>query len=249
MIDLHTHILPGIDDGSPDFKSSLAMAKLAAQGGTRYLTATPHCNQAGRFENFYSPKLRHLFLDLKYAIRENQIPLELLLGMEIYASDDMEEKIRDGRLIGINRSRYYLVEFSFDEEPGQIRDYLKSIFRAGGIPLIAHPERYYCVQDDASLLYEWLQMGCLSQINKGSIFDRCGTAAGVSARELLRLGLVTCMASDAHSPSVRTPSMARSRAWVAAAMGREVAELLTRENPLRILNNLPVTPMISPPQE
>ncbi len=249
MIDLHTHILPGLDDGSPDFESSLKMADLAAKGGTRYLVATPHSNQIGRFENFYSPELRQLFLDLKAAIRTAHIPLELLFGMEIFAGDDLEEKIHSGKLVSINQSRYYLVEFYFDENPERIRRYLNSIFHAGGVPLIAHPERYYCVQENPALLYEWLQMGCLSQINKGSLFGKFGEAAEEAAKELLRYGLVTCMASDAHRPYWRTPYMADSRDWLAGHLSESAARLLTWDNPQRILNNRPVPQHGYPPRE
>lgn len=249
MIDLHTHILPGIDDGSPDMDSTLAMAALAVEGGTEYLTATSHSNQMGRFENFYSPELKQLYLSVKQAIQQEKIPLKLMLGMEIFASGDMEEKIRDGRLIGLNKSRYYLVEFYFDEEPARIRGYLQSIFRAGGVPLIAHPERYYCVQESPYLLYDWLRMGCYAQLNKGSLYGRFGRDAERTAQELLGNGLITCVASDAHSYRMRTPHMGEAVQWMLSHLGEDITRLLTEENPRRILTNQPVPPHGRPPRQ
>lgn len=237
MIDLHTHILPGLDDGSENLSDSLEMAELALEGGVDTLIATPHSNQVGRFENYASQELEQVFQQFQRALVREQLPLKVYLGMEIFASEDMEEKIRQGKLIGLNRSRYYLVEFSFDEEPGIIGDCLEQIFAAGGVPLIAHPERYFCVQDYPVLVYEWLKMGCFAQINKGSMFGRFGRHAAQAAKVLLQNHLVTCVASDAHSPYMRTTYMGDARAYLSDQFGDDEMHRLMVENPGRILRN------------
>lgn len=240
MIDLHTHILPGIDDGSPTMEASMAMAELAVEGGVEAIVATPHSNQMGRFENFYSTALTDLYQSLKTELAEEDLPLKLYLGMEIFASPDMGERIRRGELISLNRSRYYLVEFAFDETPERIGDYLEEILRVRGVPLIAHPERYYCVQDDPGLVYDWLKLGCCAQINKGSLFGKFGRSAARTASELLKNDLVTCVASDAHSPYARTTYMADARDYLEETFGPERMNRLTNENPWRILSNLSI---------
>ena len=241
MIDIHSHILPGIDDGSPDMEQSLAMAALAVEGGTHHLVATPHSNQVGRFENYASDgHLDRLFRIFRRELDRAEIPLTVSLGMEIFASDDLYEKIRDHRLISLNGSRYYLVEFHFDEDPLIIRRYLSSVFRAGGVPLIAHPERYFCVQDTPALIYDWLQDGCLAQINKGSLFGRFGRDAMRTANTLLFNGLVSCIGSDAHSPYRRTTHMRDTELYLQEHLGPDITRLITEENPARILNDLPV---------
>ena len=240
MIDLHTHILPGIDDGSPSMEASMAMAELALEGGVRAIVATPHSNQMGRFENFYSASLSGLYQSLKTELAEEDLPLKLYLGMEIFASPDMGERIRRGELISLNRSRYYLVEFSFDESPERIEDYLEVIFRVRGVPLIAHPERYGCVQDMPELVYDWLRRGCCTQINKGSLFGKFGRRAARAAEELLKYDLVTCVASDAHSPYARTTYMADARDYLEEQFGPDRMNRLTHENPWRILSNLSI---------
>lgn len=237
MIDLHTHILPGIDDGSPSMEASLAMAELALEGGVGTIVATPHSNQMGRFENFYSNALFGLYQAVKEELAEEALPLNLHLGMEIMASEDMGDRIRRGELISLNHSRYYLVEFVFDEIPERIEDYLEKIFQAKGVPLIAHPERYYCVQDYPELVYDWLRMGCYTQINKGSLFGKFGRHAAGAAQELLENDLVTCVASDAHSPYARTTYMADTRDYLEEQYGEERMYRLTKGNPLRILSN------------
>ncbi len=215
----------------------MAMAELALEGGVQTIVATPHSNQLGRFENFYSDALRGLYQSLKTELEEEDLPLELYLGMEIFASEDMGERIRRGDLISLNGSRYYLVEFAFDEAPERIEGYLDQIFRVKGVPLIAHPERYYCVQDYPELVYNWLKMGCYVQINKGSLFGKFGRHAAKAARELLENDLVTCVASDAHSPYARTTYMADARDYLEEQFGEERMRRLTTENPRRIISN------------
>lgn len=237
MVDIHTHILPGIDDGSVELEESLEMAELALEGGTEYLIATPHSNQMERFENFYSQDLLGQFRSFQRALEAADIPLKTYLGMEIYATDDMEEKIRDGMLISLNQSRYYLVEFPFEEEPDIIMDGADQIFRAGGIPVIAHPERYDCVQHDPTLVYHWLRSGCFTQVNRSSILGRFGRRIQRTADMMMKNRWVTCVASDAHSSSFRTPYMRDASEYLAKVYGERVAHRMTVENPMRILQN------------
>lgn len=240
MIDIHTHILPGVDDGSPHIEDSLRMASMAAASGTHALVATPHSNQEGHFENYYTAELALKFAELQEEIRLADIPLTLCAGMEIFASEDIGEKIAAGRLIGLNFSHYYLVEFYFDETPAVINHCIENIFAAGGVPLLAHPERYYCVQDDPVLVYEWLQQGCLAQINKGSLFGRFGMHALHTAETLLFNGLVTCIGSDAHSPFRRTTHVAELLDYLYGELGADITQLITEENPTRILEDRPI---------
>lgn len=242
MIDLHTHILPGMDDGSRDMDSSLEMAVLALEGGVDRLAATPHSNQLGRFENFFSERFYRRLETFRHVLKEEGIPLTVYSGMEIFASYDMGEHIRRGELISLNHSRYYLVEFEFDESPEEIRGLLKQIFAAGGVPLIAHPERYFCLQDEPELAYEWIQMGCLTQVNRGSLLGRFGQHARSAAKVLLENGLVTCVASDAHSPRVRTTFMEDIQYYLADRYGEDVMHRLLVENPKRIITDQTIPP-------
>lgn len=237
MIDIHTHILPGLDDGAQTLSDALEMAELALDGGVDTIVATPHSNQLGRFENFDTAHLKHVWSQLRQALQSERIPLQLYLGMEIFASDDLCEKIHEKALLSLNHSRYYLVEFAFDEAPEYIGDTLDSMVSIGAIPIIAHPERYFCVQDFPSLIYHWLQLGCLTQLNKGSIFGKFGRHAQVAAEYLLAHQLITCVASDAHSPVMRTTYMGDIIDYVFETYGeREMLRLLF-ENPDRILHD------------
>ena len=242
MTDLHSHILPGIDDGSPDIDTSLEMAKLAVSSGTRRLCATPHAGPGSFSDNSRLYEIRENFSYLKQELFNFGIKLDLSLGMEILATEDMGAGIKDGTLIPINGSRYFLTEFFFDEEPLRIRHFIDIVFSAGGVPLIAHPERYFCVQDNPALVYEWLRMGCLSQINKSSLFGSFGPDARCAAEVLLHNSLATCIASDSHGTQRRTPDLSPAREYLTKNFDEDTARLLLEENPERILFNRTINP-------
>lgn len=237
MIDLHIHILPGLDDGARTVEEALEMAEMAVESGVETLVVTPHSNQTGRFENYSTSELTGAYESFRQALAEEQIPLRILPGMEIFASDHMGRLIDDGLLSGLNHTDYFLVEFPFDAEPWWIGDILEELLEQGRIPLIAHPERYYGVQRYPMLIWEWLQLGCLTQVNKGSVFGYFGRSAQRTAEILLSNDLVTCMASDAHSPVVRTPYMEDTREYLEEWFGERTAYRLLKGNPEIIISN------------
>lgn len=247
MIDLHLHILPGVDDGSRNMDDSLAMADLAARSGVSTLVATPHSNQMGRFENFWSASLSAAFDDLQAQVEKAKIPITILKGMEIFASEDMGEKIHDGRLIGLSQSRYYLVEVPFGAQPAWIEARLQEMQARGVTPLIAHAERYYCVQDDPVLAYNWLREGCRIQVNKGSFLGRFGRTAERTARLLMENDLISCVASDAHSPEMRTPWMRDAWDFLIRHGGEQYARRMLEGNPEKILQDAPIRMHGQPP--
>lgn len=237
MIDIHTHILPEIDDGSYNLQESYEMAELAKESGVQTIVATPHCNMGGVFENFYDEEWRERLEKLRDHLKEQGNQVSILSGMEIYASTDVAEKIQRGMLLAINHTRYYLIEFPFDADPFWMGDILDSVLQLGKVPVIAHPERYYCVQDEPVLLYEWIQQGCVTQMNKGSIFGRFGRHAQSTADLLLNYGLVTCVASDAHSSSQRTTYMGDIREYLLQEYGKKYAYNVLKGNPEKIITD------------
>lgn len=237
MIDLHIHILPGIDDGAQTMDEALEMAEIAVESGVDTLIVTPHSNQVGRFENYNTPELTEAYDIFRRILEEEQIPLKVLPGMEIFASDEMGRKIKEGLLTGLNHSDYFLMEFPFDAEAWWMGEILEEILELGKIPLIAHPERYYEVQDYPELVWEWIQLGCLTQVNKGSAFGNFGRLAQRAAEFLLSNDLVTCIASDAHSPFVRTPYMGDIREYLEEWFGEKRAYRLLKGNQEIIISN------------
>lgn len=237
MIDIHTHILPGIDDGSENLEESLAMAELAWDSGVDTIVATPHAGITGVFENFYSPEWIELFEQFKLYLKEHDCRVRLLPGMEIFVTDDALERIRSGELIPIHHSRYYLMEIPFDANPYWAEEIWTEVLEMDKIPVIAHPERYFCIQDEPAILYEWMKMGCLSQMNRGSIFGRFGRSAKRTGELLLEHNLITCVASDAHSPYMRTTFMADIREYLSDLYGEDRMYRLLFQNPERMIND------------
>lgn len=237
MVDLHVHILPGLDDGAESLDDALEMAEMAVESGVKRIVATPHSNQRGIFENFCSEELQESYIDFLHALKRENISLRVDPGMEAYVTEDLSEKISGGQIMGLNDSFTYLIEFPFDADPYWMENQLEKLRRLRKRPLIAHPERYFCVQEFPGLVYEWIKLGCLIQVNKGSILGRFGRRAEAASEVLLSNDLVTCVASDAHSPYMRTTYMGDVRDVLTEHFGEEYARRVLTENPNRILDS------------
>ena len=142
MIDIHAHILPGLDDGSDSPETSLMMAYAAVESGVTAIIATPHCNQRGLYENYASPELTGRLERLRGEIKAAGIPLEVYQGMEVFGTRDVPRLLREGKLLTLNGSRYLLIEFAFREDPLYMDRLVHAILEDGVIPIVAHPERY-----------------------------------------------------------------------------------------------------------
>ena len=234
MIDIHTHILPGLDDGAADIYDSIEMASLAYEYGTKVIVATPHCNIPGEYDNYFGDDYVNTFQKTKEIIQREQPGITLLAGMEVFATEDLPRLLTEGKIFPINRTRYVLMEFDFAEDPDFADEILRQVKEVRAIPLIAHAERYEFVQDNPRIVYRWKQLGYEVQINKGSFMGRFGRTAQRTAFELLDHNLVTVVASDAHSPYQRTPWMQDVYQTLLEEYPRDYLEALFTENPGRI---------------
>lgn len=237
MIDLHCHILPQVDDGSQSLKDSLDMARLAAESGVTAVAATPHCVDGG------ATVIRERVLLLREALEEAQIPLRLYMGMEIFGTSYTAELLSEGRLMTLNGSRYPLIEFRFDGTGERETAILRDVISAGFQPLVAHPERYGYIQEDPELANLWKEMGCLFQINRGSLLGRFGQAAWDMAFELVDRGFATVVASDAHSSRMRTTWLRDVYDLLAKEFAPAAAQYLMWHNPQKILKNELIHPV------
>lgn len=237
MIDLHSHILPQIDDGSHSLEESLAMARLAVQSGVTAIVATPHCMDDR------AASVSSSFRLLREALHETEIPLELYLGMEIFGTPNTCRFLQEGKLFTLNGSQYPLIELPFRSTGEEETEILEDLVRAGNRPLIAHPERYPYVWEEPELINLWTQMGCLLQVNRGSLVGRFGSGPQRMAIELVDRGFAAVIATDSHSPRVRTPWMKDIQALLSQEYSPELAQDLLLRNPQHILKNEPVPPM------
>lgn len=210
---------------------------MAADSGVRTIVATPHCNTRDERKNYRSAALSGAFLDLQAELDRWEIPIRILPGAEVLVRGDFGRLLEEARFPTLNHSRYLLVEFYFDEDPGLMNRELKRIERAGLVPVVAHPERYFAVQDNPSLAEAWADRGWVLQLNKGSILGDLGEGAYDAAALLLRRGLASVIASDAHDFRRRTPHMGSLLEALHFRFPEIEPERLLVENPRRIVNN------------
>lgn len=237
MVDIHCHVLFGVDDGSADLNESIEMMRIAREGGTDSVFATPHCNIPGSVRNYWREELSNRLKRLNTALLQEGIGVKVYSGQEIFATPETASLLDNGSLITLNSSRYALIEFDFEEYSVEAYAILQSVVSCGYVPIVAHPERYGFVYEEEDAARRLKDIGCLLQINKGSLKGSFGTRARKNAYRLLDAELADFIASDAHGPYVRTPFLADARDAVADIYSEDYAELLFNVNPLCVLNN------------
>lgn len=234
MIDIHTHILPGLDDGARDYYDSLDMAVMAYESGTTEIVATPHCNIPGVYGNYFGEEFADIFERTCEVFEREQIPVRLMPGMEVFATIDLPQLLTEGKVMSINQTQYVLIEFDFGEDPDFADEILRRVADIHAWPVVAHVERYEFVQDDPQIIYRWLTRGYAIQVNKGSFLGRFGRRAERTAYRLLNHNLISVVASDAHSPLQRTTYMADAYESLADDYPKNYLDALFTKNPENI---------------
>lgn len=230
MIDLHSHVLPGLDDGSDSLEESLEMLRVAAAAGTTDIAATPHANDTYSFD----PSLvEQKLAQLREAAGESP---RLHYGCEMhYTLENLAAALRSPGEYAIAHGGYLLMELSDFHIPKDIRDIFARLMDAGLRPIVAHPERNPLLQAEYGVLEEWVKLGCVFQVTSQSFFGRFGKRAAASAPELVRRGLVHLVASDGHDLVQRPLVVDQAHRHVEETFGAATARLLFEENPACIL--------------
>lgn len=232
MIDLHAHILPGIDDGAENIEESIKMCRLSWESGIRGIAATSHGNsRKGCSLEEYKIAYHRLLQELK----KEEIPLMVYPGMEVFMNHEACDRLDSGELLTLNHTRYVLVEFAFEEELWMVNDYLQMLDEAGYCPVIAHAERYTFIQKHPEEACRWANMGYVIQVNKGSLLGSFGKREWETAISLLEHNLIHVVSSDTHGSNKRTPNMNNIVRFFNETVGTKVRNLVLSENPGRIL--------------
>ena len=235
MVDIHTHILPELDDGAQTWEDALAMAELAVEGGVAALVATPHCGLPGQELNGKADRLRQLANQLRRRLAERGTKLTVCEGMEVFGTPDTPRLLRQNLLLTLNGSRYLLIEFPFEDYGMEATRILEQVRDMGYVPVVAHPERYLYVQEAPELLNLWTDLGCLLQVNRGSLLGRFSKTTEALAWAMVDRGFVCAVASDGHSPYARTTWMRDVHAALRQEFSDEYASLLLEKRPLALL--------------
>jgi len=205
MIDMHCHIIPGIDDGSQDLSESERMLLIAADQGTKTIVATPHYYR-GYFENRYED-IKTQTEVLNQFVKGLNIDIDIVPGQEVLLDKYTLQLYKEGILSGLNGTKYMLVEFPMDKMPQEAFDVLYELRILGIKPIIAHPERYAFILGNPKLINAFLEEGCLFQLNSGSITGIFGKKVKETSQLLLEHGIYSFIASDAHSDRGRNPGL------------------------------------------
>ena len=239
MVDLHGHLLPGIDDGAKSLEQALHMARQAVADGITLSVLTPH-HLNGVYDNPARQVREHCAV-FRGHLREHAIPLRVLPGSECHLVPELPAALAAGTALTLgDRKRAVLVELPVHAVPLGATHILEDILALGLQPVIAHPERNGELAADAGRLSEWIAMGCLAQVTARSCTGRFGPRVQEAARHMVRGGLIQVMASDAHRDSRRIPELTPGRETVARWTSPETATLLTEDFPRALADGKPL---------
>ena len=236
IVDIHTHILPGVDDGADDYNEAYEMLRVAAHNGTTDIVLTPHfladqmrCSGLGKAE------LQKRFSEFKSAAQTAMPEVNLYFGAELFGVSNIEDVIEADEIITIDNSNYLLTEFDFEDNPNRALEITEALKGAGYKVIIAHPERYNFIQQNPRLIVPFLENGASLQLNAQSVLGGNGYIAQDVALSFLENNFAAVIASDSHSSAYRTPDLSEIYSFISSNFSPQYAEVLLEINPRAII--------------
>ena len=236
LIDLHCHLLPGIDDGAPNLATSLAMARIAIADGIKMMACTPHI-YPGLYENT-GPAIRQAVADLQARLNEADLALQITSGADTHITPDLIAGLRAGRVPSLHNSRYFLLEPPHHVAPPRLAETVFDLLAAGYVPVVTHPERLSWIEDRYETFIDLARRGAWMQVTAGSLTGRFGSAAQYWGERLLDEGWVHILATDSHGVDRRPPLLAEGQRAAERWVGTEEARHLVQTRPQVILDNI-----------
>ncbi len=232
VIDIHSHILPGIDDGSKNMEETKKMLDIAVREGIQGIVVTPHY-EAGLDEEWLQ-KYRDAYEQVTGYIQQRSLPIELYHGNEIYFSDSMIEALRDGSIHTMNGTRYVLVEFPTYADYMYIERALRSLQNAGYWPIVAHVERYQSLRE-VKRVEALVDMNVYIQTNTSSVMGKTGWTIKRFCLKLMKKGFVHVLGTDAHGSEHRRPRVQVCFDYIDKRIGKSYRRLISEKNPEKII--------------
>jgi protein-tyrosine phosphatase len=246
MVDIHCHLVPGVDDGAESVDAALAMIEQARACGVTAILTTPHIR--GRLEDL---ALHEHHKEKFQLVLDQNPPMNLYLGGEVRATSETREVVTRKEFTASEQSKYILLELDFDHVPPYFSQLLFDYRLAGITPIIAHPERNMGILRNPEYALDFVRQGALLQVTTGSLLGELGETMEACAMALLELGLVSIVASDAHNVTTR-PYTSWPGAYELLKSLEErtkefirpiVADTIATENPLAVCEGRPIAPI------
>ena len=235
MVDIHSHILPEVDDGPKSWETAEAMCRMAAKDGIQHMVATPHANDRYFYDREY---LSGLLQTLQQRIGNTP---RLSLGCDFHLSfDNMKSALETPQRYCIGSSHYLLVEFSNFSIPLQVDEWFTRMREKGFTAIITHPERNPLIQQNAERVLQWVELGCTVQVTASVFTGSWGARARETAEWMMKHEAVHFLATDAHDVQRRPPALSAARKAVAKEFGEQMAQALTETNPRAVVNDEPL---------
>ena len=240
MIDIHSHILPGLDDGPKTLDDTLKMCEIAREDGITTIVATPH-NLDGIYEN-ERERIAEVTRSLNEALRQGECSINILPGSDTRLDVRLQGMLNEGRVMTINDTgKFLLVELSPFFITEQVKQLLFELTLAGVTPVISHPERNETLMDNLDVLRYLIQIGGLVQITAGSVTGHFGRAVEKSTMRLLRSNMVHVLATDAHNSTSRPPVLSKALGVISKEIGDDEARRMVLDTPQSIISGMKPT--------
>ena len=235
MIDMHSHFLPQIDDGSRSVEETFQMIKEASKAGFTAIVSTSH--YIANTYDFNKEERREIINAISSNLSKENIDIKLYNGAEVYIDADITGKIKDGIIPKVNNSKYLLMELPMQNRMLSADDIIHNLLSNNIVPIIAHPERYKYVQDNPNVLISYIEKGVLFQANFASIIGYYGNATKKTVIKLLQNDMIHCLGTDCHRAQTIYVNMDKILEHLNKILPKKEIEKLTTINPMKIVNN------------
>lgn len=236
IVDIHCHILPGVDDGASSMEETISMLEQAVADGITTMIATPHYHLGRKVASY--DMVEAAYQDVLCEIEKRKLPLRIYLGNEIFCSDTALEDITKKKAHTMDGTRYILLEFHPGNSYRDIRHGVHTAIEEGYIPIVAHAERYQALAENIDRVDELVQMGCYIQLNAADIMGAEGFRMKQLCKKLLKEELVHFVATDAHkAEGRRTPKLCKCVSYIEKKYGKDYAKAIFETNPMCVLQD------------
>lgn len=233
--DIHSHILPGVDDGASDMEESLAMLEVAYKEGTRHVVLTPHYTRGKN--KCTKEELQDIFEKLQEEVRKRHDDMSLYLGNEVLYEEGIVEDLKEGKIATMNNTKYVLVEFNIRISYNELYQAIRKITNARFRPVIAHVERYRCLYKHIDRIDELVSLETVLQMNISSVYGGLLDEKARWCKQLVREGYISFFGTDAHDLDSRAPYINDYVSWIKKKCGEEELQRMFFDNPKRMIEN------------